>query len=193
MGISSTPALNNYYGLWSLHSRLPRSPEHKQPSRTSLNLFEKRYAQYAGLNHHKGTLFFCFSLTRASCMRPAGKKRKKTHWAREGAVFGYHWTREGALHARHTAKNTHWTREGAVLSTTEHERVPYTHATRCTQRYKSTQTHWKDFIHYTSMYNCPSHADVRFPSRVQWYPKTAHSRVQCFLFALLPAAYTTFE
>ena len=91
-----------------------------------------------------GHSFFCFSLTRASCMRPAGKKTKKTHWAREGAVFGYQWTREDALHARHTAKNTHWTREGAVLSTTEHERVPYTHATRCTQRGKSTYTHWKN-------------------------------------------------
>ena len=53
----------------------------------------------------KAALFcFCFSLTRASCklMRPAGEK--KTHWAREGAVFGYHWTRKVALHARHTAK-----------------------------------------------------------------------------------------
>ena len=44
---------------------------------------------------------FCFSLTRASCMRPAGKNRKKTLS----------------------------TRECSFLGTTEPERGPYTHAT----------------------------------------------------------------
>ena len=40
--------------------------------------------------------------------------------------------------------------------------VPYTHATRCTQRYTTTHTHWNNVIHFTRMHNCPSHADVRF-------------------------------
>ena len=46
-------------------------------------------------------LFFCFSLTRASYMRPAGKKTKNTEHERV-----------------------------QFLGTTEHERMPYTHATR---------------------------------------------------------------
>ena len=51
----------------------------------------------------KGTLFFCFSLTRALCMRPAGKNKRKKHTEHEMVQF---------------------------LGTTEHERGPYTHATR---------------------------------------------------------------
>ena len=90
------------------------------------------------------------------------EKRKKNTLSTRWCSFWVPLNTRGALHARHTAKNTHWTRQGAVLGNTEHERVPYTHATRCTQRYKSTYTHWKDVIHYTKMYNYPSHADVKF-------------------------------
>ena len=45
-------------------------------------------------------------------------------------------TRGGLTRTSH-GKITHWTREGALLSTTEHEAMPYTHATRCTQRWKA--------------------------------------------------------
>ena len=34
-----------------------------------------------------GCVFFCFSLTRASCMRPGGKKRKKKHTDHERVQF----------------------------------------------------------------------------------------------------------
>ena len=56
------------------------------------------------LTRNLGPTFFCFSLSRASCMRPAGKKKRK--------------------------KNTLSTRGCSFLGTTEHERGPYTHATR---------------------------------------------------------------
>ena len=86
-----------------------------------------------------GDSFFCFSLTRASCMRPAGKKkRKKKTLSTRGCSFWVPLNTRGCLtrtpHGEKHTLNTrgcsfeyHWTRE-----------VPYTHATRCTQRYKST-------------------------------------------------------
>ena len=48
-----------------------------------------------------GRSLFCFSLTRASCMRPAGKKRKK-HTEHERVQFWVPRTRDCALRARHT-------------------------------------------------------------------------------------------
>ena len=89
----------------------------------------------------RGGFFFCFSLTRGRVCGREQKKPKGNTLNTRGCSFGVPLsTRGAALHARHMAK-THRIREDAVLSTTEHERVPYTHATRCTQRYKSTYTH----------------------------------------------------
>ena len=100
---------------------------------------------FAIIWHAKAARFFVSRLFGPRVCGRQEKKRKKNTLSTRGCSF---WvplnTRGGALHARHMAKNTHWTREGAVLSTTEHERVPYTDATRCTRRYKSTYTHWKD-------------------------------------------------
>ena len=90
-----------------------------------------------------GRLFLFLAYSR-SCMRPAAKKNTLNT---RGSSFGVPLNTRGVPYTHATRQNTYWTRECAVLSTTEHERVPYTHATRCTQRYKSTYTHWKDVIH----------------------------------------------
>ena len=87
--------------------------------------------------------FFCISLTRVSCMRPAGKnkKRYKNTLSTRGCSVWVSLNTRGGLTRAPLRKNPHPTRDGAVLRTTEHERVPYTHDTRCSQRYKSTYTH----------------------------------------------------
>ena len=86
-------------------------------------------------------LFF-FSLTRGSCMRPAEKKNEKKHTEHERVQCLGTTEHERGPYTHATRQKTH----------TEHERVPYTHATRCTQRYKSTYTYWKDVIHYTKIF-----------------------------------------
>ena len=111
----------------------------------------------------KALLFFVSRLLGPRvCGRQEKKKRKKKHTEHERVQFLGTTEHERGPYTHATRRKTYWTREGAVLSTTEHERVPYTHATRCTRRYKSTYTHWNNVIHYTKMYNYPSHADVRF-------------------------------
>ena len=89
-------------------------------------------------------LFFLFFLAYSGLVYAAGRKKnneKKTHWAREGAVFGYHWTREGALHARHTAK-TH----------TEHERVQFWVPMNTRGALHARHTHrWKFWVKSSQM------------------------------------------
>ena len=57
---------------------------------------------------HLGHSFFCFSLTRASCMWPTGEKNnEKNTLSTRGYSVWVPLNTRGALHARHTAKNTH--------------------------------------------------------------------------------------
>ena len=76
-------------------------------------------------------------------MRPAAKKKQKKHTEHERVQFWgttehergpyTHATRQKhTLNTKWCSFEYQWTREG-----------PYTHATRCTQKYKSTYTHWK--------------------------------------------------
>ena len=69
---------------------------------------------YHYLDAPKGTLFFCFSLTRTSCMRPAGKKTKNTLSTR-GCSFWVPLNTRGGLTRTPHGENTH----------TEHERVQF--------------------------------------------------------------------
>ena len=89
--------------------------------------------------------FFCFSLTRGRVCGQQQKKEKKNTLNTRGCSFwvplntrGWPYTyvtrQKHTLNTRGCSLEYQWTREGA---------------TRWTQMYKSTCTHWKDVIHST--------------------------------------------
>ena len=94
-----------------------------------------------------GEAFFVSRLLGLVYAAGSKKKQKTSTLNTRGCSFWVPLNTRGGLTHTPLGKNTHWTRECAVLSTSEHVKVPYTHATRCTQRYKSAYTHWKDAIH----------------------------------------------
>ena len=80
-----------------------------------------------------------FSVAYPGLVYAAGReKNEKNTLSTRGCSFWVTLNTKGGLARTPHSKNTHLTREGEVLSTTEHERMPYTHATRSL---KGTKAH----------------------------------------------------